>query len=384
MQKFDFNKTVDRRKTGSYKWDIPHMRGVLPMWIADMDFPAAQEILDAIQEKINHGVFGYAIAPDSLIDIVVERMDQLYQWKIKPEWLIWLPGLETSFALASSSLGDQGDGVMCFTPIYPPFYASPRAAHREAIKIPLLFDGSSWKVDYEAIEKALSEKPAIKLLLFCNPHNPIGKVFSREELMELGQFCLVNNIKICSDEVHCDLILNGRQHIPLATLSPEIEAQSITLMAPSKTFNIAGLGCGFAIIPDSEWRQSFKISMRGVSAMVNNLGYVACEAAYRYAEPWRLALLEHLKSNLKLIENYLGSKLMSLKWVSPEATYLAWLDANHLGSPDPAAIFKKYGVGLSPGHIFGSKGWVRLNYACSESNLLKGLDRMSNALAAEA
>jgi cystathionine beta-lyase len=380
MASYDFDQPIQRNNTASFKWDIPNMKGVLPMWVADMDFRVAPEIIEAIKSKADHGVFGYALAPDSLVETVVERMKRLYNWDIKPEWLVWLPGLETSFALASSSLGDQGDGVMRLTPIYPPFYTGPRAAHRKAVQCPLRFKDDQWSIDYEVIEAALANDRTIKLLLFCNPHNPIGKVFSREELLELGQFCLDHKLKVCSDEVHGDLIFNDKPHIPFATLSPECEDQSITLMAPSKTFNIAGLGCGFAIIPNAKWRQSFQISMRGNSAMVNNMGYVACEAAYRYGEAWRLELLDYLRSNIQLIDQAMQSSLSELSWLPPEATYLAWLDARSMQVGDPTATFKKHGVGLSPGHIFGSKGWVRLNFATRKALLEEGLSRMAKAL----
>lgn len=350
------------------------------MWVADMDFRTAPEIIDAIKRKADHGVFGYALAPDSLIEVVVERMKRLYNWQIQPEWLVWLPGLETSFALASSSLGEQGDGVLCLPPIYPPFYTGPRAAHRKAVKCPLRYEQNEWSIDYEAMEKCLTEDPSIKLLLFCHPHNPIGKVFSREELLELGQFCLEHNIKVYSDEAHGDLILNGKQHIPFATLSKEFEDQSITLMSPSKTFNIAGLSCGFAIIPNDKWRQSFQISMRGNSAMVNNMGFAACEAAYRYGEPWRLELLDYLRTNIEIIDRALSGPLNSLYWKAPEATYLAWINAGAMEVEDPAVIFKKHGVGLSPGHIFCAKGWVRLNFATRKALLEEGLSRMEKAL----
>lgn len=380
MPTYDFDTPIERRNTASYKWDISHMKGVLPMWVADMDFKIAPEIIEAIKSKADHGVFGYALAPDSLVETVVERMQRLYNWQIQPEWLVWLPGLETSFALASSSLGEQGDGVMCLTPIYPPFYTGPRAAHRKAVQCPLRFENQQWSIDYEAIEQALSEDPSIKLLLFCNPHNPIGKVFTREELLKLGKFCLQRNLKICSDEVHGDLIFDDKPHIPFATLDPEFEDQSITLMAPSKTFNIAGLGCGFAIIPNAKWRQSFQISMRGNSAMVNNMGYVACEAAYRFGENWRLELLNYLKGNLQLIDQALTGPLSELSWKAPEATYLGWIDARSMQTSDPATIFKKYGLGLSPGHTFGAKGWVRLNFATRRALLEEGLSRMEKAL----
>lgn len=376
----DFDNIVQRRKTGSLKWDIPVMQGVLPMWVADMDFQIAPEISEALHDRINHDIFGYTIASESLEQTIVSRMKDLYDWEIKSEWLVWLPGLETSLALAASSIGVGGDGVMCFPPIYPPFYTGPKAANRKSVQVSLKLSGDDWEIDYETMEKALKEYPNTKLLLFCNPHNPVGKVFSESELTELGKFCCEHDLKICSDEVHCDLILNGKKHVPLASLSDEFSKNTITLMAPSKTFNVAGLGCGFAIISDFKWRQSFQISMRGVSPFVNTMGYVACEAAYKFGEAWRLELIEYLKGNVQIIVEFLKNDLPDLEWVKPEATYLAWFDANKLAVDDPTPFFKRHGVGFSPGHTFGSKGWVRMNFGCSKATLEEGLSRMKKAV----
>lgn len=378
----EFDNVLSRRNTGSYKWDKPQMRGVLPMWVADMDFAAAAEILEAIKARVDHGVFGYAQAPDSLSEVVVDRMWELYQWRIKPEWLVWLPGLETSLTIASSSIGGEGDSVMTLAPIYPPFYTGPRFAGKDVLEQALDIVDGTWALDFEKLEQRFLQNPKLKLLLFCNPHNPLGKVYSQAELMRLGQLCLKYKIKICSDEVHCDLILNGKTHFPLASLNSELENQCITLMAPSKTFNIAGLGCGFAIIADAKWRQSFQLSMRGWSPMVNVMGYVACEAAYRYGEPWRRKLIEYLKGNVRMIEAALSGPLQSFRWVKPEATYLAWLDTTVLGEDDAALMFRRHGLGLSAGHTFGKNGWVRLNFGCPKATLKEGLARMERAILA--
>jgi cysteine-S-conjugate beta-lyase len=219
-------------------------------------------------------------------------------------------------------------------------------------------------------------------LLLCNPHNPIGKVFSRSELERLVQVCLRYGVKICSDEVHCDLILNEKEHVVLASLSPEVCGNTITLMAPSKTFNVAGLGCGFAIISDEKLRQSFRLSMRSITPGVNPLAYAACEAAYRFGEPWRLELLEYLKGHVALIENFVAAHRKHLSLISPEATYLAWLDCRGMGLKDPSSHFKAFRVGLSAGSQFGDAQSVRLNFGCPKSTLELGLERMGQALAA--
>ena len=379
MGRYDFDRIISRRNTASVKWDLPDFKGVLPMWVADMDFACPVEILDAIKMRVDHAIFGYSIPPDSLVDLTVHRLKERYGYDIQPEWIVWLPGLETALTLASMSVGTAKDSCLCFGPIYPPFYTGPRKAGRTMVRLPFIRRPSSWEVDWESLENHF-KLGQVKLLLFCNPHNPIGKVFKREELERLAPLCLQYGVKICSDEVHCDLILSEAKHISLAGLAPEICQHTITLMAPSKTFNVAGLGCGFAIISDEKLRQSFRISMRSITPGVNPLAYAACEAAYLFGEPWRLELLEVLKSNAQELEAFIQHETNGIQMLAPEATYLGWLECRGLNLKDPAAHFKAFGLGFSGGGQFGDDTSMRLNFACPKAVLHSAFDRMRLAL----
>lgn len=375
---FDFDSVVARRNTGSVKWDLPDMQGVLPMWVADMDFMAPQVILDALNERIDHGIFGYSLPDEALPSIIVNALKERYDYSIKEEWIVWLPGLETALTLASQTVGKEGGKTLCFSPIYPPFYAGPKKAKREAIRLPFELNSGKWEVPWQEFEDHLMSED-VSLLLLCHPHNPVGKVFKRWELERIAELCLKYHVTICSDEVHGDLILNDQPHIPMASLSDKIARQTITLMAPSKTYNIAGLGCGFAVIADGKLRQSFRLSMRSITPGVNPLGFAACRAAYELAEPWRLALIEVLKSNAI----YLSERLKDLPGVTmvhPEATYLGWLNCEELPVPDPAKFFKGHRVALSAGFPFGAADYVRLNFGCPRVTLETGLDRMAKAI----
>jgi cystathionine beta-lyase len=354
------------------------MKGVLPMWVADMDFKAPPVILNALEERIRHGVFGYSLPEEGLPRVMVEAMKDRYGYDIKEEWIVWLPGLETALTLASQSVGADGGKTLCFSPIYPPFYTGPKKAKREAIRLPFDLIDDEWLVPWDKFEQYLSD-PEMKLLLLCNPHNPVGKVFKRWELEKIAELCLKYDVKICSDEVHGDLILNGEPHLPIASLSEEVAKQTITLMAPSKTYNVAGLGCGFAVIADEKLRQSFRLSMRSITPGINPLGFTACRVAYQLAEPWRLALIDYLKSNSLYLSERLND-LPGVAMVNPQATYLGWLNCEELAVADPGRFFKGHRIGLSSGLPFGHARYVRINFGCPRSTLKEGLDRMEKAI----
>lgn len=376
-----FSQTIERRGTGSLKWDLPEMSGVLPMWVADMDFRAPECVINALHQEVDFGVFGYALPSPNVVESIIDWCKKRYQWDIKEEWLVFVPGLETALALCADSVGQPGDQVICLDPIYPPFYAGPRRMERKAVRIPLLKTSYGWEVNWIELEKALSMS-SCSLLLFCHPHNPTGKVFQQEELLRILQLCKDHDVAIVSDEVHCDLILDDRPHTPMATLNTQIGANIMTLMAPNKTFNIAGLGGGYAICEDPKWRQSLGITMKGISPHPGAMAHVACKAAYTEGEPWRQELLAALRSNLSLLKKFISSHGERLSMVPPEATYLAWIDATAMGLNDPSKHFKAHGLGLSPGKIFGDPQYLRLNFACPEVTMKEGLSRMERALKA--
>jgi cystathionine beta-lyase len=383
---FDFDTPPDRRGTDSQKWQKYAGRDVLPLWVADMDFKSPPPVMDALHARVDHGVFGYARPVKSTVDAVVDALAARYRWKIDPSWLVWLPGLVVGLNVTAQAFAQAGEEVLCLTPVYPPFMTAPRNSGRIAATVPLALNSADhrWEIDWDALEKAVS--PRTRIFFLCNPHNPVARVFRREELVRLGEFCLRHNLLICADEIHCDLILDpSLAHVSMPTLSPEIAARTITLMAPSKTYNVPGLGTSLAIIPDPALRARFVKATTGIVAEVNIFGYTACEAAYRDGEPWRQALLAYLRANRDELQAFVTRELPDVTIDAPiEATYLAWLNVSALGLPDPAAHFEKHGVGLSDGVFFGSpKGrHVRLNFGCARSTLREALRRMKTAVAA--
>jgi len=387
--KFDFDRIFDRRNTGSLKWDKYKGKDIIPMWVADMDFQAPPAVLDALHKRVEHGIFGYAAPPEDLVEAVVERLATKYQWKIKPYWIVWLPGLVPALNVACRAFGDGEDEVLTFTPIYPPFLSAPGLAGKTLKTIPLRREADLFTFDIERLENEIS--PRSKVLLLCNPHNPVGRRYSRLELESVAETCLKHNLVICSDEIHCDLILDGGEHVPIATLGSEISARTITLMSPSKTFNLPGLNCAFAVIPDEELRRRFLRSRKGIVPGVNALGFAACLAAYRDGEDWRKELIEYLRGNMDIVQKFVNDEIPRLSMDNVEATYLAWIDCRELQIRNPAGFFLQAGlaplgpgpggIGLSNGRDFGGEGYVRLNFGCPRETLSEALDRMKRAVA---
>ena len=376
---FDFDTPVDRRGSDSIKWSRYAGRDVLPMWVADMDFASPPAVLEALRERIGHGVFGYGDAPRSLVGAVVESLQRDFAWHIDPAWIVWLPGLVTGLNVACHAVGEPGDAVFTASPIYPPFFSAPRFSGRRVVSTPLVQRGERWEWDFDAVAATLEQTPA-KLLLLCNPHNPVGRVFSREELLEVARLAERFELVVCSDEIHCGLVLDpALGHLPFAALDAGAARRSITLMAPSKTWNVPGLGCAFAVIPDAGLRRKFHDAMRGIVPHVNVLGYAASEAAYRHGEPWRRQLVAYLRGNAQRVEAAVGA-MSGLSTTPVEATYLAWIDARELGQEHPAAFFEAAGVGLSDGRDFGAPGFVRLNFGCPRATLDEALARMAKAV----
>ena len=381
---FDFENSPDRRHTDSQKWQKYAGRDILPMWVADMDFKSSPAIISALQERVAHGIFGYSRPVKSTVDAVVQALEERYGWCIDPAWLVWLPGLVVGLNLTAQAFAQPGDEVLTLTPIYPPFMSAPKNSGRVSVQVPLqLVAARVWEIDWVALERAVT--PRTRLFYLCNPHNPVARVWRREELVRLGEFCVRHNLLLCSDEIHCDLILDPLPHVPSALLGDEIARRTITLMAPSKTYNVPGLGTSLAIIPDATLRAQFIRATHGVMAEVNALGYTACEAAYRDSEPWRQGLLQTLRGNRDLLLEFVKSDLPGVNVEAPiEATYLAWLNVSALKLADPVAHFEKHGVGLSDGTFFGApRGThVRLNFGCPRSTLAEALARLRRALAA--
>ena len=375
---FDFDTVFDRRHSDSLKWNKYKSRDVIPMWVADMDFPSPAPIIEALHRRVDHGIFGYAVPPDELVEVVVARMWEKYQWKIESSWIVWPPGLVPALHLACRAFGDEGDEVLTFTPVYPPFLTAPILSRRQLKTIPLRRQVNQFTLDAERLKSEIS--PRSKVLLLCNPHNPVGRRYDRQELRDIAEICVAHNIVLCSDEIHCDLILDGQPHIPAATLSSEISAHTITLMAPSKTFNTPGLNCAFAIIENKNLRTQFRQARKGIVPGVNALGFSACLAAYRDCEPWRTTLIDYLKGNKDLVYQVINEEIPGLSMDDVQATYLAWINVAELGRNDPVRFFQNAGVGLSDGREYGSEGYVRLNFGCPRKTLTEALDRMRSAI----
>jgi cystathionine beta-lyase len=386
--RYDFDHLPDRRLTDSMKWNR-NEQDVLPLWVADMDYPVAEPILQALRSRINHGVFGYpdthaCLSPyPELRGVLVERMERLYDWQVAPDEIIFLPGVVVGLNLTCHALATPTGSVLVQTPVYPPFLVTPGNAgmQRQEALLNRQSDGQ-YEIDWEAFESSVTEQTRVFIL--CNPHNPVGRVFRREELERMAEICLVKGVVICSDEIHCDLLYKGQKHIPIASIDKEIARNSITLMSPTKTYNVAGLQCSFAIIQNQELRKKLENAMKGLVMWVNLIGLTATLAAYRDGQEWLDQVLEYLEGNRNFIFDYVKSQLPGLQMASPEGTYLTWLDCRNMGiQGNPHEFFlKEARVALNDGLTFGSggEGFVRLNFACSREVLAEALERMTAAL----
>ncbi|MBE9603759.1 putative C-S lyase [Acetobacteraceae bacterium H6797] len=379
----DFDTVIDRHGTGSLKWQR-YAEEVLPMWVADADFAVSPAITAAIRARLDHPVFGYASADAGLRQTIVTAMAETYGWKIEPEHLLFIPGVVTAFNMALKALLQPGDGVLVQTPAYPPILQ----AHRNWGLTPVehvMHPGphGDYALDLEAFDEAAA---ASRAFLLCNPHNPTGRVFTRAELAHMAETCLARDLIIIADEIHCDLLFDGRRHIPIASLSPEIAARTITLMSASKTFNIAGLKAAFAIIPDKALRDRVAAAHLGLVGSVNVLGLEATRAAFAEGTPWKDDLVAYLEGNRDWLEEAVRRRLPGIAFRKPEGTYLAWLDCKGIGLNEEAYDFflRKAKVAFNPGPEFGTPGrdFVRLNFACPRATLEEGVARMERAIKA--
>ena len=380
--KYDFDKVIERKGTDSLKW-MKYGDDVIPLWVADMDFPSAEPIVQALHHRTDHRIYGYTRAPQALRHAICQRLKTLYGWAIKDEEIIFLPGLVVGLNLATHVFSAPGEGVLLQPPVYHHFIRDPLHHGRVLNDPPLVQEGDSYEIDFTTFEKTITDRTRVFLL--CNPHNPVGRVFKRAELKKMAEICLRRNVIICSDEIHCDLLYPGYRHIPMATLSPEIANQTVTLMAPSKTFNLAGLDFGFAIIQNPTLRRKWEAFSQGLIPGVNIMGHVAALAAFKDGQEWLDQVLKYLTANRDVLAHTLKEKLPEICMTKMEGTYLAWLDCRKAGIPgNPFEFFLREGkVAFNDGSEFGrgGQGFVRLNFACPRKTLTEALDRMVSAMA---
>ena len=377
---YNFDICPERTGYGSLKWEKYKGRDILPLWVADMDFVTAPEILEALQHRLDHGVFGYTIPHEAPTEAVIKYLDRQHSYSARAAWLNFLPGLVPAINLCCHAFTEQGDSVMTATPVYPPFISAPEYAERELIKVPLRLDSEDrWTLDIDAMEAAIQAHT--KIFVLCSPHNPVGRVFNKEELTALADFCERHDLILISDEIHCDLVFDAEaKHTLTATLSEQIAERTVTLMAPSKTYNLPGLACAFSIIENTKLRAQFQKTIRGIITEVNCFGYAGITAAYDHGEPWRQALLTYLRDNYNFIYDFIRKEIPEITFRRMESTYLAWLDVSKLGIKDPVRHFEKHGVGLSDGTPFDGHQHLRLNFGCPHSRLVEGLQKIKAAL----
>lgn len=384
-----FDEFIDRKNTNSLKWDFCKQRfgkeDILPMWVADMDFKSPIQITEAIIRRAEHGVFGYTECSERLSAALTAWMKKRHNWQIDNKWIVYSPGVVTSVNTAILAYTTPGDKVLVQTPIYYPFYSSIKDNGRELVVNSLKNYDGYYEIDFADLERKLADN--VRIMIFCSPHNPIGRVWKLQELEEVLRLCRKYDVMLISDEIHSDLVFKGHKHIPISSIKEEVYKKCITLASPTKTFNIAGLSVSAAIIPDINLRREFRITLnKNGAGMLNIFGLVAAEAAYAGCEKWLDELLEYLENNLDTLVEYFQNHIPQIKVIRPEATYLAWLDCNNLQVPVEKLkefFINEASVGLNDGVAFGEEGYgfQRINFACPRKTLLNGLEKIRSAVA---
>ncbi len=389
----DFDRVIDRRGTNSIKWKR-YPENILPLWVADMDFAAPEPVISTLRARLEHGILGYELPSQELLETVAARVYRLYNWKVTPDMVVATPGVVAGFVAAAHTVCVQGQGILVQPPVYPPFlhvHENIRLVRQDAL-LASSKNGSSlrYEVDFDVFEQAVHSAGAkTGMFLLCNPHNPTGQVYTEKDLIRMAAICLQNDVVICSDEIHSELLLGGAEHFPVAALNPEIAGHTITLVSPSKTFNIPGLFCGFAIIPNKDLLERYKKTIESLAMHVSCLGLAAAQTAFSgECDGWLAALRRYLTGNRDFLVSFVQRELPGIRTTVPDATYLAWLDCNDLIeagkiTASPAEFFLKQAqVGLNDGVDFGAggSGFVRLNFGCPRPILVEALKRIKSAL----
>lgn len=386
--KFNFDKIIDRTNNFSAKWSEMNKNfgtnNLLPMWVADMDFLTAPCVMEALKDRLEQGIFGYTTRPSSYNESIVNWLDNRFSWKINQEWLMFSPAVITSISLLIQNLTQKNDKIMIQEPVYSPFHSIVESNERNLVISPLVkLDDGSYVMDYEDIEAKIKD---VKIFILCNPHNPVGRVWTREELTRLGEICLKHNVLVISDEIHSDIILKNHKHTPFASISKEFSENTITCMAPTKTFNLAGLQSSFLVISNPYYYEVMDKAFSILDIKRNNaFSLVATEAAYNYGEDWLYELIKYIEDNVDFAIDYIKNHIPQLKVKKPEGTYLLWVDFSNLNVDKEDlknALINKGRIALSDGSSFGigGDGYYRINLACPRSMVLEGLKRIEFAI----
>ena len=386
--KFNFDKIIDRTNNFSAKWSEMNKNfgtnNLLPMWVADMDFLTAPCVMEALKDRLEQGIFGYTTRPSSYNESIVNWLDNRFSWKINQEWLMFSPAVITSISLLIQNLTQKNDKIMIQEPVYSPFHSIVESNERSLVISPLVkLDDGSYVMDYEDIEAKIKD---VKVFILCNPHNPVGRVWTREELTRLGEICLKHNVLVISDEIHSDIILKNHKHTPFASISKEFSENTITCMAPTKTFNLAGLQSSFLVISNPYYYEVMDKAFSRLDIKRNNaFSLVATEAAYNYGEDWLYELIKYIEDNVDFAIDYIKNHIPQLKVKKPEGTYLLWVDFSNLNVDKEDlknALINKGRIALSDGSSFGigGDGYYRINLACPRSMVLEGLKRIEFAI----
>lgn len=385
---YNFDEIIDRRQSDSVKWATGKVFGdpeVLPLWVADMDFRAPQPVVDALHQRVEHGVYGYMIRPDSLYQAVIQWLNRRHGWSIEKEWLLVNPGVVPAINLALQAFTQPGDKVIVQPPVYYPFFSSIQNNGRQMIENQLVEENGYYHMDFDTLERQMCD-PRARMLILCSPHNPVGRVWTHEELTRLAELCVKHQILLISDEIHHDLVFKPASHMSIASLSPEVARNTITLLAPSKTFNLAGFHTSLAVISDERLRQRFNAVQDSIGVgYTTSFGALAMETAYAQGEDWLEQVLVYMQGNLDFLASFLAERLPQVRLRQPEGTYLAWLDFRALGlsqSELNLRLLKQAKVGLNDGAIFGAggQGFQRMNLGCPRVILQQALERMAASL----
>lgn len=385
----DFNEEINRKGTGSVKWDMMEEfakpKDILPLWVADMDFKAPDGVLKAMSERVEHGVFGYTIPTESYYDAVVNWMDRRHGWKIKKEWIIITPGIVAAINFIIQEFTEKEDGVLIQRPVYPPFTNAIVKNGRKLVNSPLVLKGNHYEIDFKDFESKITLNQ-VKLFILCNPHNPVGRVWTNEELKKMGDICLQHNVLMIVDEIHHDLVFKNKKHIPFATLGKEYANNCIICTAPSKTFNLAGLQLSNIIVENQEILERLNSYLESISLTMSNIfGIIACEAAYNTGEAWLEELINYLEANKRYAQKFIAEKIPIINVIDSEATYLIWVDFRNLGLKQEeleAFLLLEAKLWLNDGYVYGDEGsgFERINIGCPRSTLENGLKQLEEAL----